>query len=208
YAGSHDGDVAALDAATGRRIWSVRTRLALSAGPAFGERVLAFGTTDGELVAFDAETGEQRWIVPVGSEVLAPPVIARGVIALRTVDGRLRGFSISDGRTLWTIEQSRPSLTLRGNTWPRSAGTTVVAGFDNGRVGAYDIVTGDPLWEVAVATPTGVSDLERLVDISAAGLQVVGNDVYVVGYQGRAVGIDLRTGGVFWQQEVSSYAGL
>src|SRR5690606_40193835 len=109
---------------------------------------------------------------------------------------------------LWTIAQWRPSLTLRGNTWPRIAGTTVVAGFDNGRVGAYDIVTGDPLWEVAVATPTGVSDLERLVDISAAGLQVVGNDVYVVGYQGRAVGIDLRTGGVFWQQEVSSYAGL
>lgn len=207
YAGSHDGEVVALDAATGRRVWAVRTRLALSAGPAFGEGVLAFGTTAGELLLLDAQTGEQRWVVPVGSEVLAPPVIARGVVVLRTIDGRLRGFSVASGSNLWSVEQSRPALTLRGNTAPRVAGTVVVAGFDNGRVGAYDIATGDPLWEVAIATPSGVSELERLVDVGA-GLQVVGNDVYVAGYQGRAVGIDLSSGGVVWQQELSSYAGL
>jgi outer membrane protein assembly factor BamB len=39
-------------------------------------------------------------------------------------------------------------------------------------------------------------------------MQVVGNDVYVVGYQGRAVGIDLNTGLVLWQHDMSSYAGL
>src|SRR5690606_11958233 len=100
-----------------------------------------------------------------------------------------------------------PALTLRGNTAPRVAGTTVVAGFNNGRVGAYNINTGEAIWEVAVANPTGRSELERLVDVSA-GLQVVGNDVYVVGYNGRAVGIDLATGVVLWQQEMSSYAGL
>ena len=37
---------------------------------------------------------------------------------------------------------------------------------------------------------------------------IVGNDVYVVGYHGRAVGIDLETGVVLWQQDLSSYAGL
>lgn len=207
YAGSHNGEVVALDAATGRRVWSVRTRLQLSAGPAYGEGVIAFGTTDGELILLDAQTGEQRWVQPVGSEVLAPPVIARGIVVLRTIDGRLRGFSVTDGRNVWSVEQSRPALTLRGNTAPRVAGTAVVAGFDNGRVGAYDIVSGDVLWEVPIATPSGVSELERLVDISA-GLQVVGNDVYVAGYQGRAVGMDLMSGAVVWQQELSSYAGL
>jgi outer membrane protein assembly factor BamB len=60
---------------------------------------------------------------------------------------------------------------------------------------------------VAIANPTGRSELERLVDVSA-GLQVVGNDVYVVGYHGRAVGIDVVTGVVLWQQDLSSYAGL
>jgi outer membrane protein assembly factor BamB len=96
---------------------------------------------------------------------------------------------------------------LRGNTAPRVAGTLVISGFNNGRVAAYEIANGDPAWEVAIANPTGRSELERLVDVST-GLSIVGNDVYVVGYHGRAVGIDLETGVVLWQQEMSSYAGL
>jgi outer membrane protein assembly factor BamB len=207
YAGAHDGQVAAFDAQTGRKLWSVKTRLPLAAGPGFGEGVLAFGTTDGDLVTLDAATGAERWRQPVGSEVLAAPAVGPRVIALRTVDGRLRGFSIDDGRTLWTVEQSLPALTLRGNTAPRLAGTLVVSGFNNGRVGAYELASGDQAWEVAIANPTGRSELERLVDVSS-GLQVVGNEAFVSGYHGRAVGIDVMTGVVLWQQEMSSYSGL
>jgi outer membrane protein assembly factor BamB len=168
---------------------------------------LVFGTSDGDLIALDAATGQERWRQAVGSEVLAAPAIGANVVVVRTVDGRLRGFSTTNGSTQWTVEQNLPALTLRGNTAPRVAGTLVVSGFNNGRVGAYDLRSGDAAWEVAVANPTGRTDLERLVDVSA-GLQVVGNDVYVVGYHGRALGIDLATGVVLWQQDVSSYAGL
>jgi len=207
FAGGHNGEVAAFDAQTGRKVWSVKTDLVLAAGPAFGDGVLVFGTSDGELVALDATSGEQKWLQTVGSEVVAAPVIASGVIVLRTVDGGLRGFATATGNTMWSVQQNHPALTLRGNTAPRVAGTTVISGFANGRVGAYDLRTGDAAWEVAVASPTGRSELERLVDVSA-GMQVVGNDVYVVGYHGRAVGIDLATGVVLWQQDMSSYAGL
>jgi outer membrane protein assembly factor BamB len=207
YAGSHKGEVTAFDAVTGRKLWSTKTELPLSAGPAYGDGLLAFGTSDGDLAALDAETGAIRWQLPVGSEVVAAPAIGSNVVVLRTVDGRLRGFSARDGSELWSVEQNLPALTLRGNTAPRVAGTTVVAGFNNGRVGAYNINTGEAIWEVAIANPTGRSELERLVDVSA-GLQVIGNDVYVVGYHGRAVGIDLNTGVILWQQDLSSYAGL
>ena len=207
YAGSYDGQVVSFDAQTGRRQWAVRTGLPLSAGPAYGDGVLAFGTTDGELIALDAETGEELWRRAVGSEVLAPPAIGSDVVALRSVDGRLRGYSVQDGRELWSVEQTVPALTMRGNTAPSVAGTAVVTGFDNGRLGAYELSSGDPLWEIIVAAPTGRTELERLVDISA-GLQVVGNDVFAVGYHGRAVGIALETGLVLWQQELSSYSGL
>jgi len=207
FAGGHNGEVSAFDAQTGRKVWSVKTDLELAAGPAFGDGVLVFGTSDGQLVALDATSGAQRWLEAIGSEVVASPVIASGVVVLRTVDGRLRGFATATGNTLWSVQQNHPSLTLRGNTAPRVAGATVVSGFANGRVGAYDLRTGDAAWEVAIANPTGRSELERLVDVSA-GIQVVGNDVYVVGYHGRAVGIDLATGVVLWQQDMSSYAGL
>jgi outer membrane protein assembly factor BamB len=207
YAGSYDGQVSSFDAQTGEKVWSIKTRLPLTAGPGFGEGVLAFGTADGDLLLLDAATGAERWRQGIGSEVLAAPAIGPGVVAVRTVDGRLRGFSIANGTTVWTVEQTLPALTLRGNTAPRVAGTLVISGFNNGRVGAYEISNGDPAWEVAIANPTGRSELERLVDVSA-GLQIVGNDVYVVGYHGRAVGIDLATGVVLWQQDLSSYSGL
>jgi outer membrane protein assembly factor BamB len=207
YAGSYDGHVASFDAETGRKLWTVKTDLVLTAGPGYADGTLAFGTANGELVVFDAETGQQRWRNAIGSEVLAAPAIGTGVVVVRTVDGRLRGFAVENGSTIWTVEQSLPALTLRGNTAPRVAGTFVVSGFNNGRVGAYELATGEAVWEVAIANPTGRSELERLVDVSA-GIQVVGNDVYVVGYHGRAVGIDLETGVVLWQQDLSSYSGL
>ncbi|RPI63183.1 MAG: outer membrane protein assembly factor BamB, partial [Lysobacterales bacterium] len=207
FAGAYDGQAAAFDAASGDKIWSVETDLPLTAGPGYGENLLAFGSANGDLLVLDAATGEERWRQAIGSEVLAAPAIGAGVVVVRSVDGRLRGFSTATGSMLWNVEQNLPALTLRGNTAPRVAGTLVVSGFNNGRVGAYEIVDGDPAWEVAIANPTGRTDLERLVDVSA-GLSIVGNDVYVVGYHGRAVGIDLETGVVLWQQELSSYAGL
>ena len=82
-----------------------------------------------------------------------------------------------------------------------------MSGFNNGRVGAYELGNGEQVWEVAIANPTGRSELERLVDVGS-GLQVVGNEAYVAGYHGRAVGIDVATGVVLWQQELSSYSGL
>jgi outer membrane protein assembly factor BamB len=207
FAGAYDGQVASFDAESGDKVWSVETDLPLTAGPGFGEGLLAFGTANGDLLALDAATGQERWRQAIGSEILAAPAIGAGVIVVRTVDGRLRGFSAANGSTVWTVEQNLPTLTLRGNTAPRVSGPLVVSGFNNGRVAAYEITDGDPAWEVAIANPTGRSELERLVDVSA-GLSIVGNDVYVVGYHGRAVGIDLETGVVLWQQEMSSYAGL
>jgi len=207
FAGAYDGQVASFDAETGDKVWAIKTGLPLTAGPGFGDGLLTFGTANGDLLALDAATGQERWRQPIGSEVLATPAIGSGVIVVRTVDGRLRGFSAANGSTVWTAEQTKPTLTLRGNTAPRVSGPLVVSGFNNGRVAAYEVASGDAAWEVAIANPTGRSELERLVDVSA-GLQIVGNDVYVVGYHGRAVGIDLETGVVLWQQDMSSYAGL
>jgi len=207
YAGAHDGQVAALDAQTGRRAWATRTGLPLAAGPGYGNGALAFGTNDGDLITLDAETGEERWRLQVGGEVLASPAIGNDVVVLLTVDGRLRGYSLLDGRLLWTVEHVVPALTIRGNTAPVISGTTVVAGFDNGRLGAYEVATGETRWEAPLTAPAGRTELDRIVDISA-GLAIVGNDVYAVGYNGRAVAVGLETGLLLWQQEMSSYAGL
>jgi outer membrane protein assembly factor BamB len=175
--------VASFDAASGDKGLSVKTNLPLTAGPGFGDGLLTFGTADGDLLALDAATGQERWRQAIGSEILAAPAIGNGVIVVRTVDGRLRGFSAANGTVVWNVEQNLPTLTLRGNPAPRVSGPLVVSGFNNGRVAAYELADGDAAWEVAIANPTGRSELERLVDVSS-GISIVGNDVYVVGYHG------------------------
>jgi outer membrane protein assembly factor BamB len=207
YAGAADGHVKAFDAVTGKLVWQAKTNLPLAAGPGYGDGVLAFGTSDGDLVVLDTANGMEKWRDAVGSEVLASPAIGSGIVVLRSVDGRLRGFSVRDGSTIWTVEQELPSLTVRGNTVPRLAGNVVVAGFNNGRVGAFEIANGDAAWEVAIANPSGRTELDRLVDVSSS-IQVVATEAYVVGYHGRVVGIDISTGVVLWQQDMSSFAGL
>ena len=207
FAGGHGGKVVAVNAASGKRVWDTDTRLRFSAGPGVSDGLVVFGTSDGEVVALSGEDGSQRWRTNIGSEILASPSVSRSVVVVRSVDGRLHGLSAQDGGQLWLVEQSVPRLSLRGNAPPVIAGVTVVAGFDNGKLGAYDLTTGETNWEVALGAPQGRTELERLVDISA-GVQVIGDDVYGVGFQGRAVSIALETGMVLWQRELSSYAGL
>jgi outer membrane protein assembly factor BamB len=207
YAGSVDGHVKAWDAVTGKLVWQIKTNLPLAAGPGYGDGVLALGSSDGDLILLDAASGEEKWRDAVGSEVLASPAIGSGIVVLRSVDGRLRGFSVRDGSTIWTVDQDLPSLTVRGNTVPSLAGNVVVAGFNNGRVGAFEVSNGDAAWEVAVANPSGRTELDRLVDVGL-NVQVVATEAYVVGYHGRVVGIDISTGVVLWQQDMSSFAGL
>jgi outer membrane protein assembly factor BamB len=86
-------------------------------------------------------------------------------------------------------------------------GDTVICGFDNGKVVAVNVQTGDVLWESAVAPAKGRTELERLVDIDSP-VEVADQDVFVVGFQGRAAMLALESGQIWWARDASSYRGL
>ncbi len=207
YAAGHGGDVLALELASGRIVWRARTRAPLSGGTGAGGGLVVVGSADGDVIALDAANGEQRWRVRVAGEVLAAPAVAPGALVVRTVDGRVRALSPADGRELWLNEQNVPRLSLRGNAPPVIAGDTVVCGFDNGKVVAFALASGDVLWETAIAPARGRTELERLNDIDAA-VRVDGDDVFVVGFQGRAARLSLESGQLWWSRELSSFRGL
>ncbi len=207
YVAGHGGDVLALELERGSSIWRASTELTMSGGPAVGDGMVAVGTSAGELVAIDALTGIERWRVPTAGEVLAPPAIAAGVVVVRTVDGRVRGLRAGDGSEMWSYEQSIPRLTLRGNGAPVISGDMVLAGFDNGRVVALSLTSGDLLWATTVAPSKGRTEIERLVDIDSP-VRVFGDDVFVVGYQGRVAMLARESGQIWWGRELSSHRGL
>ena len=207
YVAGHGGDLQALELAGGRGLWRASTDLALSGGPGAGEGVVIAGASSGEVVAIDAQSGQERWRVAVGGEVLAPPAVGGGLAIVRTVDGRLRALRAVDGTEAWNYEQPVPRLTLRGNGAPLISGDMVLAGFDNGKVIALSLTTGELLWTTIVAPPHGRTEIERLVDIDSP-VRVSGQDVFVVGYQGRVAMLALESGQIWWGRDLSSYRGL
>jgi outer membrane protein assembly factor BamB len=207
YAASRDGNVIAFDPETGKQAWKTELDTELSAGPGVGEGILAVGTADGSVIVLDASNGSERWRVNLGGETLSAPLISDDTVIVATIDNRLRALRAFDGSERWIVEQSTPLLTMRGSASPAMAGNSVVAGFDNGRLMAVDLDSGDVLWDTVLAPPSGRSDLERLSDIDGQ-ISVVGQDIYAGGYQGRIASVAAESGQILWAREISSYVGV
>ena len=143
----------------------------------------------------------------MSGESLARPLIKGETVVIQTIDNRVEALSLFDGRSRWTLVQSAPILTMRGSASPVAVGNTVITGFDSGRVIAMDIATGTIVWESLISPPQGRSDLDRLSDIDGS-IAVVGQDIYVAGYQGRLASLASESGQVLWNREISSFEGV
>lgn len=207
YSASHDGKVVAIYPDTGKLHWKSDLEVELSAGPDVNEGVVAVASTNGYVILLDANSGTEQWRSYVGGETLAKPLIKDDFVIVQTIDNRLVALARFDGRQRWEAKQSTPALTMRGASSPMLVGSSVIAGFDNGRLVAYDIDTGDIEWDSMLALPTGRSDLDRLADIDGA-IAIVGQDIYAAGYQGRVSSIAAESGQVLWSREISTYEGV
>ena len=207
YAASRDGNVVALHPETGREFWREKLDIELSAGPGVGEDLVVVAAADGYLIALDADTGSEKWRRSIDGEALAKPLIKDNLVIAITIDNRLRAVSAFDGSDRWIVEQSTPRLTVRGSATPIVVGTTVIAGFDNGRLAAVNLATGNTEWEAMLSPPSGRSDLERLADVDGM-ISVVGQDVYASGYQGSVASVASESGQILWSRDVSSHEGV
>jgi len=206
YAASQDGKVVAINPDSGKTHWKSELEIELSAGPDVNEGVVAIASKDGDIVLLDADSGAELWRSYVGGEVLAKPLIKDDAVIAQTIDNRLVALARFDGKQRWEAKQTMPALTMRGASSPMLVGSSVIAGFDNGRLVAYNIDTGDIEWDSMLALPTGRSDLDRLADIDGA-IAIVGQDIYAAGYQGRVSSIAAESGQVLWSREISTYRG-
>jgi len=207
FAAGRDGDVAAFDLKSGKQLWRAETKLVLAGGTGVGGDVVAVGSADGVVVALGANDGKELWRHEVKGEILSAPAVAEKEVIVRTVDGTLRALSLADGAELWTAEQQIPRLTLRGTAAPVVARDVAISGFDNGRVLAVNVTDGATVWDSPVSPSHGRTELERLNDIDAA-VKVLGDDVFVAGFQGRAAMLALESGQIWWTHDVSSYRGV
>src|ERR1700733_4302793 len=207
FAASDKGEVLPTQLDTGRRVWLKKLKLPLSAGPAAGAGMVVLGSSKGTVVALDGATGRELWRAGLNSELLSPPAISQKIVVIRSVDGRLHGIDAHDGKELWSVEQQVPRLSLRGTATPIIAKEVAISGFDNGKVMAVSLNTGDTVWDTALASPHGRTELDRLVDIDSE-VRAVGENVFAAGFQGRTAMLAVDSGQVWWAHDMSSYRGL
>ncbi|MDP1766217.1 MAG: outer membrane protein assembly factor BamB [Methylotenera sp.] len=206
YAASASGEVFKLDVTNGSQIWRVKTGEKLSGGVGVGGSLVMVGTQKGIIYAYD-NAGKLQWKSKLSSEVLSAPKYFDGVVIARTGDSRIYGINANDGSRKWVYDRTSPALTLRSSAGVVVDGGAVYAGFGGGKLVAVRADNGKILWEASVAQPKGVTEIERIADITSLPV-VDGPLVYAVAYQGKIAAVDRTTGRVIWNRDISSLSGL
>lgn len=206
YAASAEGDVAKFDISKGNQAWRVNAGEKLSGGVGVGGSLVMVGTTSGVVYAYDI-SGKLQWKSMLSSEVLSAPVYYDGMVVVRTGDSRIYGINANDGSRKWVYDRTGPALALRSSAGVVVDGGAVYAGFAGGKLISIRADNGKLMWEASVAQPKGVTEIERIADITSLPV-VDGPLVYAVAYQGKIAAVDRATGRVVWNREISSLNGL
>lgn len=206
YASSADGNITAFDAASGRVLWKADTDVDLTSGPGSDGNVTAVAGEKGIVFAFD-KSGKQIWKREVNGEVLSSPLVGKGLVVVRTTDTRIIGLDAASGERRWINQRTQSALNLRSAIGMTFAGEGIVTGFPGGKLGLLGLNNGSLRWETAVSYPKGVSEIERLNDVTGTPW-ISGQEVCAVAFQGRIGCFDLATGAPRWSRDFSSPTGL
>src|SRR5262245_9033923 len=137
-------DVFALDADTGKILWTHEAKLDpnitviccgwMSRGVAIGEGKVFSGQLDGKLVALDAATGKLVWQIQAetnqnGFSITSAPLYYDGLVITgfaggdRAARGRVKAFDARDGKLVWTFYTIPGPGELGHDTWPSNNDT-------------------------------------------------------------------------------------
>lgn len=204
YVANHQGQISALTVADGKQLWRVDLEVGVSGGVGYGADLVMVGTIEGEVYALDADDGGVVWSTQLSSEILTSPQSNGEVVVVQTIDDKIYALDAESGEERWQHDGDAPILSVRGTSSALVTSSMVLAGFDSGKLIAFNPENGSLIWEARVALPKGRTELERMVDIDGDPL-LVGDVIYAVSYQGRVGAITRGTGRNLWFQDSSSH---
>jgi outer membrane assembly lipoprotein YfgL len=201
---SSAGRVVALDTRSGAQLWAVEAGSSVSAGVGFDGRFAALVTRSNELIAI--EDGKISWRSRVSAQVLTSPLVAGERVFVLAADRSLAAYDAKTGRKLWLTQRPGEPLVLRQAGVLTAVGNTLVVG-SAGHLLGVDPLNGNVLWDVAVATPRGTNDVERLVDL-VGGFARFADVVCVRAFQSTVSCVDTKRGAVLWKKSSVGAVGL
>lgn len=120
YQASMDHKLYALDAATGRLLWTFDKATApIGVVPAVVGDTLYFGAFDNSFYAVDAATGAVKWKTTLDGWLWSDPLVVDGTVYAADVRGRLHALKADTGAVKWWFETRnavRAQPIIEGNT--------------------------------------------------------------------------------------------
>ncbi len=204
FAAASNGTVAAIDARNGQDVWRLNLGTPLAAGVGSDGRIAAVVTQNNELVAI--VEGREVWREKLSAQAYTAPFVAGGRVFLLTADRAIHAFDGNSGRRLWTQQRPTEPLVLRQSGVLLAVGDTLVAGLA-GRLTGLNPSNGSLRWEVPIASPRGINDVERLVDLVGPVSRL--NDVLCVRAFQASVGcVNAERGALQWTKPSDGSVGL
>lgn len=198
FVAADDGDVLALQAETGNVLWRASAGAKISAGVGSDGRFTSVVTRGNDVVTFDG--GREVWRKRVTSAVVTPPLVAGERVFVMGVDRAVHAFDAIDGRRLWTLQRPGDALTLAQGSVVAPFRNTLLVG-QGQRLTAVDPLRGTVSWEVALASPRGSNEVERLADLIGPAARV-GERVCARAFQAAVGCADAARGALLWSKNV------
>lgn len=202
--GGRKGAVLAFDM-DGKAMWKYQASSEVLSSPVIGQGIVVVRSVDNRIVGLDAATGEQKWTV----QRTSPPLTLRNAPGMIVVDkdviiaqpgGKLISLLLATGAPRWEVAvgEARGATELErvtdiGGTPVLFEGEVCAAAYQ-GRVGCFDVRTGQPKWNKDMSSEVGVSVDQRFV--------------FAVDDKGAVVAFDRESGASAWKNDKLSYRRL
>jgi outer membrane protein assembly factor BamB len=192
YFGSGDGNIYALDAATGALKWKFQTGDVVHASPAISGGTLFIGSWDSYFYAIDAASGKEKWRFKTGTDpdihnqegIQSSAAVADGTVYFGCRDSNLYALDATTGRKKWSFSTK--------TSWVISSpailnGRVFFATSDSALFYALDAGSGREIFSLKFHFPFFSSPA------------IAGNTLYIGSHDGKLTAIDLTTQTRAWE---------
>jgi outer membrane protein assembly factor BamB len=192
-----DGNLAAIDAKTGERVWARNLHTHLESSPMAVGGTLYIGSDTTDVIALRASDGKVRWRFNSPGAIKASPSFHDGRVYVADYQGAMFCLDAATGRPIWRTNTTREPPFGEGGFYssPAVAFGRVFAGRDDGTIFAFDEESGKVEWSF----PT-----DNFVYGSPVVAQVPGTPptVYIGSYNEHFYALNALTGKQEWKFDV------
>jgi outer membrane protein assembly factor BamB len=161
-------------------------------------------TRTNDLVAFAG--GKELWRQKLPAQAFTAPLVAGARVFTLAGDRSVSAYDGQTGRRLWTQQRPGEPLILKQAGVMLAVGDTLVVG-QGGRMAGLNPLNGSARWDAPIATPRGINDVERLVDL-VGRVSREGNVVCARAFQAAVGCVDATRGTVLWAQRANGSEGV